>query len=76
MLVIALFLALDPHCTPCNFLFCTSNYVSQIHENPDNCSLKIHPLTTFLNRTDIENKFHCVQQPCSPRIETIKQGGL
>ena len=39
--------------------FYTSYYGSQIHKNPDNCSLKIYPLSTFLNRTDNKNKSHC-----------------
>ena len=61
MLGIALFLALDAQCTPCNVTFCTSNYGFQIHENPDHCSIKRYPLTTFPNWTDNENKSHCVR---------------
>ena len=56
MLGIALFLSLDAQCTPCNVTFYTSNHGSQIHENPDHCSLKLYPLTTFPNWTDNENK--------------------
>ena len=58
MLVIAPFLSLDAQCTPCNVTFYTYNYGSQTHENPDHCSLKIYPLTTFLNRTANENNSH------------------
>ena len=61
MLGIALFLSLDAQCTPCNVVFYTSNYGYKIHENPEHCSFKIYPLTTFLNRTDDENKSHCVK---------------
>ena len=52
----ALFLSLKAQFTPCNVTFYTSNYGSQIHENPDHCSLKIYPLTMFLNWTDNEEK--------------------
>ena len=60
MLGIASFLSLDEQCTPSNVTFYTSNYGYHIHENPDNCSLKINPLTTFINRTDNKTKSHCV----------------
>ena len=59
MLGIALFLSLDAPWTPCNLTIYTSNYGYQIHENQGHCSLKIYPLTTFLNRTDNENEYHC-----------------
>ena len=60
MLGIAFFLSLEAQCTHCNVTFYTFNDGSQIHENPDHCSLEKYPLTTFRNRTDNENKSHCV----------------
>ena len=46
--------------TFCNVTFCTSNHGYQNNENPGHCSLKIYPLTTFLNQSDNGNKSHCV----------------
>ena len=45
--------------TTSNVTFCISNHLYQNNENLDHCSLKIYPLTTFLNQTDNGNKSHC-----------------
>ena len=66
MLGIALILALNVHCKTCHMTFYTSNYGFQIHEHPNLCSLKRYPLTTFLNRTDNENKSQCVDVTHTP----------
>ena len=60
--------------TPFNVTFCTSNHVYQIYENPEHCSLKIYPLTTFLNPTDNGNKSLCALQVACLEVNWKKPG--